>query len=62
MSPLEIVENPYAPPALAEFQQTKGGRYLFTVVIAFPDGKAYPVTARPMTDKEKSRYRKRKNQ
>ena len=42
--------------------QTKGGRYLFTVVIAFPDGKGYPVTARPMTNKEKSRYRKRKNQ
>jgi hypothetical protein len=37
--------------------QTDGGRYLFCVVIAFPDGKAYPITARPMTDKEKRRYR-----
>jgi uncharacterized DUF497 family protein len=37
--------------------QTNTGRYLFCVVIQFPDGKGYPVTARPMTDKEKRRYR-----
>ena len=37
--------------------QTDSGRYLFCVVIQFPDGKGYPVTARPMTDKEKHRYR-----
>jgi uncharacterized protein len=37
--------------------QTNGGRYLFCVIIGFPDGKAYPVTARPMTDKEKRCYR-----
>lgn len=37
--------------------QTRAGRYLFCVVIAFPDGKGYPVTARPMTQKEKRRYR-----
>ena len=37
--------------------QTRAGRYLFCVVIAFPDGKGYPVTARPMTNKEKRRYR-----
>ena len=36
---------------------TDAGRYLFSIVIQFPDGKGYPVTARPMTDKEKSRYR-----
>ena len=41
--------------------QTKGGRYIFCVIIHFPDGRAYPVTARPMTDKEKGRYRKWKN-
>lgn len=29
--------------------QTVAGRYLFCVVIEFPDGKGYPVTARPMT-------------
>ena len=28
------------------------------VVIRFPDGKGYPVTARAMTTKEKRRYRK----
>jgi len=38
--------------------QTDAGRYLFCVVIRFPDGKGYPVTAREMTAKEKRRYRK----
>jgi uncharacterized DUF497 family protein len=37
--------------------QTDTGRYLLCVVIRFPDGKGYPVTARPMTAKEKRRYR-----
>ena len=36
--------------------QTEDGRYLFCVVIAFPRGKGYPVTARDMTDREKRRY------
>jgi uncharacterized protein len=38
--------------------QTEAGRYLFCVVIRFPDGNRYPVTAREMTAKEKGRYRK----
>ena len=42
--------------------QTDAGRYLFCVVIRFPDGKGYPVTAREMTAKEKRRYRKWKGQ
>lgn len=37
--------------------QTDAGRYLFCVIIKFPDGKGYPVTARPMTDNEKKRYK-----
>jgi len=37
--------------------QTEAGRYLFCVVIRFPDGNGYPVTAREMTAKEKRRYR-----
>jgi uncharacterized protein len=41
--------------------QTESGRYLFCVVIQLPDGKGYPVTARVMTPKEKSRYKKWKN-
>ena len=41
--------------------QTEAGRYLFCVVIRFPDGNGYPVTAREMTAKEKSRYRKWKD-
>ena len=38
--------------------QTLSGRHLFCVVIQFPDGKGYPVTARPMTPGEKKRYNK----
>ena len=38
--------------------QTVAGRYLFCVVIRFPDGNGYPVTAREMTAKEKRRYSK----
>jgi hypothetical protein len=37
--------------------QTAAGRYLFCVVIRFPDGVGYPVSARSMTAKEKRRYR-----
>ena len=36
--------------------QTTAGRYLFCVVIQFPDGKGFPVTARDMTQHEKKRY------
>ena len=36
--------------------QTLAGRHLFCVVIQFPDGKGYPVTARSMTLSEKKRY------
>ena len=38
--------------------QTEAGRYLFCVVIRFPGGNGYPVTAREMTTKEKRSYRK----
>jgi uncharacterized protein len=41
--------------------QTDAGRYLFCVIIQFPDGKGYPVTARPMTNKEQRRYKQWKN-
>jgi uncharacterized DUF497 family protein len=36
--------------------QTTAGRYLFCVVIQFPDGNGYPVTARNMTNTERRRY------
>lgn len=36
--------------------QTRGGRYLFCIVIAFLDERGLPVTARPMTPKEKRRF------
>lgn len=38
--------------------QTDAGRYLLCVIVELPDGKGYPVTARPMTDNEKRRYRR----
>ena len=41
--------------------QTTSGCYLLCVVIQFPDGKGFPVTARPMTHKEKQRFNKWKN-
>ena len=41
--------------------QTVAGRYLLCVVIQFPDGRGYPITARPMTDKERRRYTQWKN-
>ncbi|MEZ4869396.1 MAG: hypothetical protein R3C14_49190 [Caldilineaceae bacterium] len=42
--------------------QTAAGHYLLCIVIRFPDGKGYPVTARPMTSKEERRYRAWKRQ
>ena len=30
--------------------ETEAGRHLFCVVISFPEGKGYPVTARDMTE------------
>jgi uncharacterized DUF497 family protein len=43
-------------PAYYVLGQTAAGRALFCVVIGFPDGRGYPVTARPMTAKEKRRF------
>jgi uncharacterized DUF497 family protein len=36
--------------------ETFAGRHLLCIVISFPDGKGYPVTARTMTAREKRRY------
>jgi len=36
--------------------ETDAGRALFCVVIEFPGGRGYPVTARDMTAKERRRY------
>jgi uncharacterized protein len=38
--------------------RTHAGRYLLCAIIQFPDGNAYPITARPMTVSEKQRFRK----
>ena len=38
--------------------QTDAGRYLFCVIIQFPDKNGYPITARLMTDAERRRFQK----
>ena len=48
-------------PAYYILGRTDAGRYLFCVVLRFPDGTGYPVTARPMTDKEKRLYQRWEN-
>ena len=45
-------------PVFYVLGETLSGRHLFCVVIQFPDGKGYPVTARPMTLREKNRYKR----
>jgi len=45
-----------ANPVYYVLGQTEAGRYLFCVVIQFPEGKGFPVTARPMTQKEQRRF------
>jgi len=41
--------------------QTAAGRYLFCVVIQFPDGKGFADSARPMTRNEQRRFNQWKN-
>ncbi len=43
-------------PAYYILGQTSEGRYLFCVVLQFPDGRGYPVTARPMAENERRRF------
>jgi len=38
--------------------QTDSGSYLLCIVIRFADGRGYPVTARPMTARERQRYQR----
>ncbi|MBI4673780.1 MAG: BrnT family toxin [Chloroflexi bacterium] len=45
-----------ANPVYYVLGQNDAGRYLFCVVIQFSDGKGFPVTARPMTQKEQRRF------
>ena len=70
LTPLEVEEVCFGRPLVQRARskgenpvyyvlgQTGVGDYLFCVIIQFPDGKGYPVTARPMTRAEKRRYRK----
>jgi uncharacterized protein len=49
-------------PVYIALGQTDAGRYLACIVIQMPRGKGYPVTARPMTGKERRRYNQWRNQ
>lgn len=51
-----IARHGVRPEAVEEVGQTDAGRYLFCVIIQFPDGNGFPVTARPMTQKEQRRF------
>lgn len=46
-----------ANPVYHVLGQTDAGRYLLCVVIQFSDGNGYPITARPMTEKEQRRFK-----
>jgi len=60
VTPEEFEEVCFAN-SLVQNAKAEGGRYLFCVVIAFPDGNGFPITARPMTEKEGRRYRQWRN-
>ena len=45
-----------ANPVYYVLGETQSGRHLFCVVIRFPGGRGYPVTARAMTGRERRRY------
>jgi len=47
-------------PVYYVYGQTTANRYLLCIVIHFPDGNGYPITAREMNTSEKRRFRKRK--
>ncbi len=47
-------EGPH--PVYHVLGQTLAGRHLLCILIRFPDGKGYPVTARPTTERERQRY------
>lgn len=49
-------------PVFYVLGETESGRHLLCVVIQFPKGKGYPVTARPMTTGEKKRYNRWKKE
>ena len=48
-----VARLPEKNPVHYVLGETSTGRRLFCVVIQFPNGKGFPVTARPMTRKEK---------
>jgi uncharacterized protein len=43
-------------PLYQLFGRTDAGRLLFCVLIEFPEGRGFPVTARPMTRKEQRSF------
>ena len=58
---VQRAKSPGENPVYYVLGQTAAGRYLFCVVIQFPDGKGLPVTSRSMTPKERRRFNQWKN-
>ena len=56
-SPLVLRARSEGPnPVYHVLGETLNQKHLLCIAILFPDGKGYPVTARPMSDREKRRY------
>jgi uncharacterized DUF497 family protein len=53
---VQVAKSRGRNPVYYVLGQTSSGRHLFCVVIQFPEGKGFPITARPMTQREKERY------
>jgi uncharacterized DUF497 family protein len=62
-SPLVLrAKSTGANPVYHVLGESLAGRHLLCILIQFPDGKGYPVTARPMTPRERQRYQQWKRQ
>jgi uncharacterized DUF497 family protein len=57
---VERAKTEGANPVYHVSGQTHAGRYLLCVVIQFPDGRGYPVTARNLTRREQRRLQQRR--
>ena len=54
---VQVAKSRGRNPVYYVLGQTSSGRHLFCVVVRFPGGKGFPVTARLMTAPEKERYK-----
>ncbi|MBK1700565.1 BrnT family toxin [Thiococcus pfennigii] len=55
-SPVLRAKSEGPNPVYHVLGETRSRKRLLCIAIQFPDGKGYPITARPMTDRERRRY------